>query len=607
MTVIQPKFLLAQRLADMRAELARRGLDGVIVPRFDEHQGEYCAPHDNRLAFLTGFTGSAGVAAVFRDRAALFVDGRYQVQVLEETDTGLYAIEHFHEAPLHGWLARSVKKGERVGFNPMLLPHAWDAECGDAVRTAGGEWVPLETDPVDAIWEDQPPKPLGSISAMPLETSGMRSADKRLLLSQALKTMGADMLVEAQPDNIAWLLNVRGRDVAFNPMPNSFLVLTAEGEVEWFVDSRKLPNDLSEFELDDVAKSDPARLRERLRRLAPGRKAVVDPNFAPCAFTHDISAAGGEVISRRSPVTLAKMVKNPAELSGFRTCHERDGVAWVRFLAWLDGVVAGREAEGQPVTELEAEAKILSFREMDPQFVEPSFRSISAAGGHAAMCHYAAAPETDAPLSASQIYLLDSGGQYVCGTTDATRTTAFSPVTGEVRRAYTAVLKGLLSMLGLQFPRGTRGHQLDAFARRALWAEGLDYDHGTGHGVGHFLSVHEQAQRFDKRVNEIDIEAGMVTTIEPGHYKAGVYGIRLENQVEVIEGRHEGFLAFRSLTLIPLDLRLADMGLLSTDEIRLLNQYHVDVRARLSPHLEGEALQWLLDRTEPVPSSRLAV
>lgn len=529
------------------------------------------------------------------------------MQVLEETDTGLYAIEHFHQAPLHSWLTRTVKAGERVGFNPMLIPHAWDAECGAAVRTAGGEWVAVDADPVDAIWEDQPPKPLGSISAMPVETSGMRSAEKRALLARELKALGADLLIEAQPDNIAWLLNVRGRDVAFNPMPNSFLVLNTEGEVEWFVDSRKLPNDLSEFELEDVVRADPGHLLERLRRVAKGRRAVVDPQFAPAAFTLEITAAGGEVLSRRSPVTLAKMVKNALELKGFRTCHERDGVAWVRFFAWLEASVARREAEGNPVTELEAEATILAFRQADPLFVEPSFRSISAAGGHAAMCHYAAAPETDAPLSAKQVYLLDSGGQYVCGTTDATRTTAFAPVTAEVRRAYTAVLKGLVSMLGLQFPTGTRGHQLDAFARRALWAEGLDYDHGTGHGVGHFLSVHEQAQRFDKRVNEIDIEAGMVTTIEPGHYKAGVYGIRLENQVEVVEGRHKGFLAFRSLTLIPLDLRLADIGLLSMDEIRLINHYHAEVRARLTPHLEGEALQWLIDRTEPVPSSRLPV
>lgn len=607
MTMIQPKFLLTKRLDDLRAELVRRGLDGVIVPRFDEHQGEYCAPHDNRLAFLTGFTGSAGVAAVFRDRAALFVDGRYQVQVLEETDTGLYAIEHFHRAPLHSWLTRTVKAGERVGFNPMLIPHAWDEECGAAVRTAGGEWVAVEADPVDAIWEDQPPKPLGSISAMPVETSGMPSAEKRALLARELKALGADLLIEAQPDNIAWLLNVRGRDVAFNPMPNSFLVLNAEGKVEWFVDSRKLPNDLSEFELEDVVRADPGHLLERLRRGAKGRRAVVDPQFAPAAFTREITAAGGEVLSRRSPVTLAKMVKNAAELRGFRTCHERDGVAWTRFLSWIDGVVARREAEGNPVTEIEAEARILAFRQSDPLFVEPSFRSISAAGGHAAMCHYAAAPETDAALSARQVYLLDSGGQYICGTTDATRTTAFAPVTGEIKRAYTAVLKGLVSMLTLQFPVGTRGHQLDAFARRALWAEGLDYDHGTGHGVGHFLSVHEQAQRFDKRVNDIDIEEGMVTTVEPGHYKAGAYGIRLENQVEVIASRHAGFLAFRSLTLIPIDLRLADTGLLSTEEILFLNAYHAEVRRKLAPELEGEALQWLLDRTEPVELPRFGV
>ncbi|MBB4062859.1 aminopeptidase P family protein [Gellertiella hungarica] len=605
MSMMTPKFLLAQRLADLRAELDRRGLDGFVIPRFDEHQGEYCAPHDNRLAFLTGFTGSAGVAAVFRDRAALFVDGRYQVQVREETDTGLYAIEHFHQAPLKDWLARTVKPGERIGFNPMLIPHRWDSECGAAVRGKGGEWLALESDPVDAIWHDQPDRPLGAITPMPVDHAGMTSVEKRRLVAERLRALGADLLIEAQPDNIAWLLNVRGRDVAFNPMPNSFLVASSTGAVEWMVDSRKLPNDLAAFELEDVTRTDPEHLLERIGGLAAGRRAVIDPDFAPAAFSRAVEQKAGTVLLARSPLTEIKMVKNEAELSGFRTCHQRDGLAWVRFLAWLEAEVPRREAEGNPVTELEAEARILAFRNGDPLFVEPSFRSISAAGGHAAMCHYAAAPETDAPLSMQQVYLLDSGGQYRCGTTDATRTTAFAPVSAEIRRAYTAVLKGLISMLSLQFPRGTRGHQLDAFARRALWAEGLDYDHGTGHGVGHFLSVHEQAQRFDKRVNDVDIEAGMVTTVEPGHYEAGVYGIRLENQVEVVEGRHPGFLAFRSLTLIPLDLRLADMGLLSLDEIRFLNGYHMGVRRALAPDLDGETLQWLLDRTEAVPLPRL--
>ncbi len=605
MTVIQPKFLLAQRLQDLRAELLRRGLDGVIIPRFDEHQGEYCAPHDNRLAFVTGFTGSAGVAAVFLDRAALFVDGRYQVQVLEETDTALFQIRHFHHDPLVGWLSATVKPGERVGFNPMLIPQRWDNDLGGAVRGSGGLWLPGESDPVDAIWIDQPDKPLGPITPMPIEHSGMTSAEKRRLIAARLNAAGADLLIEAQPDNIAWLLNVRGRDVLFNPMPNSFLVVTATGEVEWMVDSRKLPNDLLAYELEDVKRTDPVHLLDRIRRLGKERKALVDPDFAPAAFARAVEKTGGSVILKRSPITDAKMVKNAAELSGFRTCHQRDGLAWVKFLAWVETEAPRREREGNPVTELEAEAKILDYRRKDPDFVEPSFRTISAAGGHAAMCHYAAAPETDAPLRATEVYLLDSGGQYRCGTTDATRTTAFAPVSAEIRRAYTAVLKGLISMLTLHFPAGTRGHQLDAFARRALWAEGLDYDHGTGHGVGHFLSVHEQAQRFDKRVNEIDIEEGMVTTVEPGHYKSGAYGIRIENQVEVIRSHHSGFLAFSSLTSIPIDLRLADTGLLSTDEIRFLNAYHAEVRRKLAPELEGAALQWLVDRTEPVPLPRL--
>lgn len=603
MTRHDPNFQLSQRLSAFRRELERRGLDGCIIPRFDEHQGEYCAPHDNRLAYLTGFTGSAGVAVVFRDRAAIFVDGRYQVQVREEIDTSLFSVEHFHDAPLKEWLAIHVTAGQKIGFNPMLIPHIWDEECGSAVCANEGRWVPLADDPVDAIWPDQPEKPLGAITPMPLEYVGVTSAEKRRLIADRLKSLGADMLLEAQPDNIAWFLNLRGQDVAFNPMPGSFMIATSTGEVEWIVDSRKLPNDLSGFELEDVQRTDPAHLLERIGKLCRGRKALIDPAFAPTAFARAVRDAGGDIISMRSLITQEKMVKNRAELQGFRTCHEKDGLAWVKFLAWIEAEVPRREAEGNPVCELEAEERILLLRKQDPLFVEPSFRSISAAGGHAAMCHYAAAPETDAPLSAKGVYLLDSGGQYRCGTTDATRTVAFGPLSAEIRRAYTAVLKGLVSMLTLRFPAGTKGHQLDAFARRALWAEGLDYDHGTGHGVGHFLSVHEQAQRFDKRVNDIPIEAGMVTTIEPGHYKAGVYGIRLENQVEVVEGNHKGFLAFKSLTLVPLDLRLADLGLLSTDEIRFINLFHAEIRSRLAYQLEGDALHWLLDRTEPVSLS----
>ncbi len=534
-----------------------------------------------------------------RDRAAIFVDGRYQVQVRDEVDLGTFAIEHFYDAPLKDWLKNNLRKGERVGFNAMLLPSTWDADCGRSVEEAGGLWTPVDEDLVDAIWTDQPEKPLGKIMAFPVAHSGESVAGKKRRIAQMLAEQGADLLIEAQPDNIAWFLNVRGRDVAFNPMPQSFLVFDRTGQTEWLVDHRKLPNDLSDFELDGVALAEPAQLLERVRTLAAGRTALIDPGFAPSAAAHATRAVGGTVKLAKSPITLAKMHKNATELAGFRDCHRLDGAAWIRFFAWLDRHAAERDASGKPVTELEAEERILAYRSMAESFVEPSFRSISAAGGHAAMCHYAATGKGNGLIRKGGVYLLDSGGQYLTGTTDATRTTAIGAVDDEIRRAYTAVLKGLISMVSLKFPRGTFGHQLDAFARRPLWDLGLDYDHGTGHGVGHFLSVHEQPQRFDRRVNEIELKPGMVTTIEPGYYKAGAYGIRIENQVEVVDDG-DGFRSFRSLTLVPIDLRLADIGLLTQAERRWIDAYHSRVAREMDGLLEAETLRWLSERTAPI-------
>ncbi|MDH4984201.1 aminopeptidase P family protein [Aminobacter anthyllidis] len=583
---------ISGRVDALRHKLAEEGLDGYVIPRFDEHQSEYCAPHDCRLAYVTGFTGSAGVALVMADKAAIFVDGRYQVQVRDEVDLDMFAIEHFHDAPLKQWLANNVRPGQRIGFNAMLLPSTWDQDCGQAVAAAGGCWVATPGDLVDAIWSGQPEKPHGQIMAFGRERAGESVAEKKRRIAGMLAEQGADFLVEAQPDNIAWFLNVRGRDVAFNPMPHSFMIFDKDGRAEWLVDHRKLPNDLSDFELDGVAMAEPATLIDKVGVLARGRVVVVDPGFAPSAVAHAAQAAGGEVRLARSPITLAKMLKNEVELQGFRDCHRLDGAAWARFLAWLDRYGATREAQGMPVSELEAEERILTYRRDSRLFVEPSFRTISASGGNAAMCHYNAAVETNAPITSAGVYLLDSGGQYLTGTTDATRTTALGDVSAEIRRAYTAVLKGLISMLTLKFPNGTCGHHVDAFARRPLWELGLDYDHGTGHGVGHFLSVHEQPQRFDKRVNEIALRPGMVTTIEPGYYKAGEYGIRLENQVEIVEAG-EGFMTFKSLTLVPLDLSLADIGLLSPTERLWLDGYHDEVRSALSPLLGRDDMGWL--------------
>lgn len=587
------------RIEALRRKLAEEGLDGYVVPRFDEHQGEYCAPHDCRLAYVTGFTGSAGVAIIMRDRAAIFVDGRYQVQVRDEVDLNQFQIEHFHNAPLKDWLAKHLRRGEKVGFNAMLLPSTWDEDCGRSVSTAGGSWIPVSQDLVDAIWTDQPEKPLGKIMAFPLANSGESVASKRRRIAAMLTEQGADFLVETQPDNIAWFLNVRGGDVACNPMPQSFMIVDREGKAEWLVDHRKLPNDLSDFELDGVALAEPQQLLERVRAAAPGCTAMFDPAVTSSAVAHATREAGGSVRLTRSPITLAKMHKNPVELAGFRDCHHLDGAAWIRFFDWLERHAGKREAAGEPVTELEAEERILAFRGMADSFVESSFHTISAAGANAAMCHYAATDKSNAPITLKGIYLLDSGGQYLTGTTDATRTTAIGPVSAEVRRAYTAVLKGFISMVSLKFPKGTCGHHLDAFARRPLWDLGLDYDHGTGHGVGHMLSVHEQPQRFDRRINEIELTPGMVTTIEPGYYKAGEYGIRIENQVEVVDDG-DGFMSFCSLTLVPIDLRLAEIALLTEAERHWIDTYHERVASSMAGLLDAGPASWLAARTAPI-------
>jgi Xaa-Pro aminopeptidase len=588
-----------ERLVALRAWTAGRGLAGVIIPRFDAHQGENVAPRDERLAYVSGFTGSAGIALVTADRAIIFVDGRYQVAVRSQVDVDHFEIAHFYDAPIQDWLRTNARSGQHFGVNPMLVPGDLYDRLVGAMLDADAELVPLEDDPIDAIWADQPAPPLGRIEAFPVTQAGEASAEKRQRVAAALADVGADLLVETQPDNIAWLLNVRGSDVLYTPLPHSFLLLGSDGAVEWFVDDRKLPNDRAAFEDDGVTRLEPGALLARLGERAVGRAVLIDPAFASVATRLAVEAAGGAVVARTSPITTIKAIKNDTEMSGFRDAHIEDGVAWVEFLAWLHREGPVREAAGKPITELEAQDVILAYRRQRANFVEPSFGSISASSGNAAMCHYSSSPETDTPITSTGVYLLDSGGQYRNGTTDATRTTALGPVDDEVKRAYTAVLKGFISLMTANFPEGTRGHQLDAFARRPLWDMGLDYDHGTGHGVGHFLSVHEHPQRFSKGVNPFDLERGMTITIEPGYYAEGRFGIRIENQVEIVAS-HKGFLHFQTLTLIPINPALADLTALTREEVAYLNDYHRQVRRTLAPLLSPEAQDFLAVATAEI-------
>ncbi|UDJ84291.1 aminopeptidase P family protein [Kosakonia oryzae] len=580
-------------LQALRDQLVALELDGIIVPRADAHQSEDCAPHDNKLQWLTGFTGSAGLALVLRDRALMFVDGRYQVQVRSEVDLHAFEIHHLHNEPLEQVLA-SLPAGSRIGFEPLLMVNSQFT----ALDATHCELVALAHDPFAAIWHDRPAAPCGVIREMPVAISGESSADKRARIAQVLAAKGADYLAITLPDNIAWLLNIRGSDIAMNPVAHSFALLGRDGTVEWFVDSRKTAALSAELKAT-LTLSDFDAFLPRCQQIAPGKRILLDGDFAPVALRFAIEQQGGEVLWSADPITFIKAHKNPVELAGYRESHQQDGAAWVNFLAWLAQEVPAREVAGNPVTELEAQQKQLEFRQQQAGFIEQSFSTISASASNAAMCHYHSSEKTNKAITRANFYLNDSGGQYQNGTTDATRTLSFGPLDAQQRLHYTAVLKGFLSMFTLQFPAGTHGHQLDAFARRALWDLGLDFDHGTGHGVGHQLLIHEQPQRIAKKVNPWPLSAGNIMTIEPGYYLADRYGIRIENQVEVVESQ-PGFCRFSSLTLIPIDLSQVEWSLLSEQEKQWLDDYHQQVRETLSPRVNSDARAWLIAATAPL-------
>lgn len=594
-----PSTEIKARLAAIRAVLATKGLDGFVVPRADAHQSEVAAPRDNCLEYITGFTGSAGLALIMADKALIFVDGRYDIQVRHEVDQELFAIHHLHNDPIDKWMRGNATKGSRIGFDPMLINGDLHQKMLSAMTDAGGELSPIADDVFDMIWNDRPTKPLGTVRAMLVSVAGESSASKKQRIANSIAESGADLMVETLPDNIAWLLNVRGSDVPMNPVPHSFLVLSADGAAEWFVDSRKLGNDLSAFELDSVQLSSPESFINRVGQIASNKTVMIDPQFSPVAVRLAVETAGGRTITKTSPLTVLKANKNAVELEGYRRCHIEDGVAVTNFLAWVQKEGRKREGTANPLTELEAEAKLLEFRQQGAGFLEASFRSISASGSNAAMCHYNSAEETNAIIDSHSPYLIDSGGQYVDGTTDITRTLMLGPSSNALKQTYTAVLKGFLSLIMAKMPIGTQGHQLDAFARRPLWDLGLDYDHGTGHGVGHNLLIHEYPHRFAKIANPYGLEPGNIMTIEPGYYEAGQYGLRIENQVEVVAVSQK-FCGFSSLTLAPIDLTAVDISKLSNEEIVFLNAYHETVRQVLSPRVQEETIPFLMDQTQPI-------
>lgn len=588
-------------LKALRAELDHQGLDAFLLPRFDAHQGEYVAPHDQRLAYATGFTGSAGMAIVTAREVAVFVDGRYSVQVARECPAALFQHHHLFDAPPEAWLRRYARPGWRVGFDAMHYPPSWYDRLAEACTLNGAEMVPVAVNPVDRIWHDQPAPPLGQVTPFPLQFAGQSVAEKSQELRDWMQQAGVALHVETQPDNIAWFLNVRGDDVAYNPMPQSYLLVGADGTLDWCVAAEKLGPDLADHLPASLRIHPPACFLDRLRQLGTaGQTVSLDPDFSPVAVRLCLQEIGAEILARRSFLTLRKAEKNPTEIEGLRACHLQDGVAWSRFSAWIASEVPQRAATGHPLLEREAEDQMRRFRADLPGYLSDSFKTISAAAGNASLCHYSTSEEQNAPILPSAPYLLDSGGQFDTGTTDATRCFTFgTPRPEGYDRAYTAVFKGFHALATARFPKGTQGHHIDAICRRPLWDLGLDYDHGTGHGIGHRLSVHEQPQKIAKPYNPVDLKPGMVLSIEPGVYLAEQFGIRIEN-LFVIRAAEDGFMAFENLTFAPIQTEMLLIDQLSREEIDWLNCYHAEVLHHLAPQLGDSERDWLARACAPI-------
>jgi Xaa-Pro aminopeptidase len=579
------------RLLALRAILPSLGIDGFIVPRADEHLGEYVPAAAERLAWLTGFTGSAGLAVVLPERAAVWSDGRYVLQLEAQVDNAAWERLHISETPPPDWLVRHAA-GLRIGYDPWLI-----SEDGLARFAAAGlVMVPVAANPVDAVWTSRPAPPLAPAVPHPLRFAGVASADKRAAAAAELRAAGQDGAVLTDPASIAWLLNLRGGDVAYIPFALGFALLDAAGEVDLFMDRAKLSPELLAWLGEEVRVHAPAALPAALAGLA-GRTVRVDSAGSPVWFAQALRAVGATVVSGTDPCLLPKACKNPTEQAGTRAAHARDAVALCRFLHWLDSA-AGH------ATELSAAARLLAFRQEVEGFREESFPAITGAGEDGAIIHYRATPATDRPLRADETYLTDSGAQYPDGTTDVTRTIWTGPGTPPelLRDRFTRVLQGHIALATLRFPEGVAGPHLDGFARRALWDAGLDYDHGTGHGVGSYLSVHEGPVSLSRAARPQKLLAGMILSNEPGYYEPGAYGIRLENLllVQPDPAAARRFLRFETLTLAPFDRRLVATGMLTRAERAWLDAYHARVRAEVGPHVPAEVLAWLEAATAPL-------
>ncbi|MGF1563600.1 MAG: aminopeptidase P family protein [Geminicoccaceae bacterium] len=591
----------AERLDGLRAALAEKGLDGLLVPRVDAYRSEYLPAQAERLAWLTGFTGSAGFTVVLHERAAVFTDGRYTEQIGQQVDATRFTIRRLPDETPSAWLAEHAEAGARIGYDPHLFTEAALKPFQREAERRGCALVPLGANPIDALWQDRPPAPVWPISTWPLAHAGESSADKRVRMGREVAKAGADIAVIALADSIAWLLNIRGGDIPFNPLCLGFLLLEADGQATLFTDLRKLP---VAARLDDAELEPLAAFETALAALGQAkRRVLIDAQSTNLAIIDRLRAAGAPLVRASDPCVLAKAVKNDTEIDGMRACHVRDGAALCRVLRWLD-----EEAARGGLSERDVAERLIFERAKDELFRGPSFDSICGFAAHAALPHYRLDDTSNAHISAGNVLLIDSGGQYLDGTTDITRTLAVGAVSDEIKARNTRVLRGHIALARAVFPEDTSGGQLDILARLPLWRAGLDYDHGTGHGIGAYLCVHEGPQRIAKRLSETRLRAGMILSNEPGYYKPNAYGIRIENLVLVVRAKPRGgseraMLGFETLSLAPIDRRLILPGGLYADELAWLNDYHARVRETLSPHLDQATAAWLTDACAPIEHS----
>lgn len=586
------------RLAALRDQLKADRLDGFVVPICDEHMSEYVGAYAQRLAWLTGFGGSAGSAVVLPQDAAIFVDGRYTIQVREQVDGRFWSYQSTLETSISEWLAAHAPKGARIGYDPWLHTKSWVAAATKALAAKGADLVAVDRNPVDQVWTDQPEPSVAKLLVLDDQYTGQSSADKRQQVADWLVQEKLDAAIISALDSVAWTFNIRGSDVERTPVALSFAVLNKDGTADLYVDPAKIDEKIVQHLGNAVRIHDRAAFTPALIAMS-GKRVAVDPERAVAAIFERLAQGGAEVVERRDPTVLPKAVKNPVEQAGHRAAQKRDGAALTRFLHWMT-----LEAPKGGQTELSAAAKLEEFRKATGKLVDLSFDTISGAGPNAAICHYKVDEASNRAVDPNSIYLVDSGGQYLDGTTDVTRTIWIGPgaPTDEMKDRFTRVLKGHIALSRAVFPEGTRGSQLDTLARQYLWEAGLDYAHGTGHGVGAFLSVHEGPQRIGKGAggqagtDEV-LVPGMILSNEPGYYKAGAYGIRTENLVLVeereIDGAEGRYLGFENLTFAPIDRALVETSLLTRDELRWWDEYHAKVWEIVGPQLDGDARDWL--------------